>query len=82
MGLAITAGTDTTLIVGGALCAPGIQPPLGPTAIRIAGGKIAAIEPVDPGQLDSTTAGLVALPTTDWNAGFRLWRSSRGPTPT
>ncbi len=62
MGLAITAGTDTTLIVGGALCAPGIQPPLGPTAIRIAGGKIAAIEPVDPGQLDSTTAGLVALP--------------------
>src|SRR5471030_2080410 len=62
-GPAISAAADTTtLIVGGALCAPGSRAPLGPTAIRIAGGRIAAIEPVAPDRLDSTTAGLIALP--------------------
>jgi cytosine/adenosine deaminase-related metal-dependent hydrolase len=60
--VAITAAADTTLIVGGAFCAPGSQAPLGPSAIRIANGRIAAIEPVTPDRLDSTTAGLIALP--------------------
>ncbi len=35
---------------------------MGPTAIRIAGGRIQAIESLDPERLDSTSAGLMAIP--------------------
>jgi cytosine/adenosine deaminase-related metal-dependent hydrolase len=52
---------DTTLIVAAALAAPGRQPPLGPTAIRISDGRITAIEPVA-GPIGPVAAGLLALP--------------------
>jgi cytosine/adenosine deaminase-related metal-dependent hydrolase len=53
---------ESTLIVGAALPTPGRGPALGPSAIHIVGGRIAAIESVDPGRLDPAAAGLVALP--------------------
>jgi cytosine/adenosine deaminase-related metal-dependent hydrolase len=56
------AAPDTTLTVGAALCAPGSQAPLGPSSIRIAGGRIAAIERIGHEQLDPAASGLVALP--------------------
>jgi cytosine/adenosine deaminase-related metal-dependent hydrolase len=51
---------ETTLIVGRVLCAPGHEPPIGPTAIRIMDGRIAAVEPVD--SVDQASAGVIALP--------------------
>jgi cytosine/adenosine deaminase-related metal-dependent hydrolase len=53
---------ESTLIVGSALPTPGRGAALGPSAIHIVGGQIAAIEPVDPDRLDPAAAGLVALP--------------------
>jgi cytosine/adenosine deaminase-related metal-dependent hydrolase len=56
------AQPDTIIRCGRALAAPGRAAPLGATEIRIAGGRIAAIEPVDPARLNAVAAGLVALP--------------------
>jgi cytosine/adenosine deaminase-related metal-dependent hydrolase len=53
---------ETTLIVGAALPTPGRAPALGPTAIHISAGRIAAIEPVDLDGVDPEMAGLIALP--------------------
>jgi len=53
---------ETSLIVGAVLGTPGSQPSLGPTAIRIVDGRIAAIEPADPDSLMPGQPGLIALP--------------------
>jgi cytosine/adenosine deaminase-related metal-dependent hydrolase len=58
----MAGGPQSTIFVGIAMCRPGIDAPLGPAAIQIEDGRIAAIETVEAGDLPTGAENLLALP--------------------